>query len=369
MTDSESYDLAVVGAGILGLTSALAAAIANPGHRLLVVDAAHGPAAGASGSSAGLCFPIARTHGHAELVDVSQRAHRGIHRQLGGSWLTEVPIIHAIGRDRGEEFRSALRSPAREVGAKLVESMFHLEPDADIVYLLDDGHTFACDAAAMCLGIARLLEERGSHLAWDLCISTVTNNPSARPEWRLEATQGETFAARTVVLAAGPWPLPTIRCGGDLVQPDAQAATRRKRVSAGISNAYLADAALHMVEQDVFVLPRESEGRSIVSFRRELWDVSVSEIGDPWDGDDERALFEQAGRLLPEVVSGIVGGLSHADLYAPGRLPLVESLAPGLVAVRGGSGSGVRLAPALACLALAALGEKLSASDLGWLEG
>jgi glycine/D-amino acid oxidase-like deaminating enzyme len=74
--------------------------------------------------------------------------------------------------------------------------------------------------------------------------------------------------------------------------------------------------------------------------------------------EDLRCGTDAVRRRSPAAADAVTGGRAFCDGYAPNRLPVVTPHPdhPGLVSIRGGSGSGVRLAPALAAEALRAAG-------------
>jgi D-arginine dehydrogenase len=110
------------------------------------------------------------------------------------------------------------------------------------------------------------------------------------------------------------------------------------------------------MDDDVFVLPG-GDGSALVSFYREEWDPDPDALdGRPADADIAAGVgaLARRSRLL---AAAVTGGRAFCDLYTPHRLPRVitHPHVPGIAAIRGGSGSGVRLAPALANAALDAV--------------
>jgi glycine/D-amino acid oxidase-like deaminating enzyme len=165
-----------------------------------------------------------------------------------------------------------------------------------------------------------------------------------RREWR----------AANVALAVGAWDLP-----GSLsscLYPAAE--LRCKRVAALHTRlpVDLGDPLVYFIDDDLFVLPH-AKGQALVSFRRNAWDVKPDLLDGHADEDDVREGLRALAARHPQAARNCSGGRAFCDLYAPNRLPLIRTspTLPGLVAVQGGSGSGVRLAPGLALRALAAL--------------
>jgi glycine/D-amino acid oxidase-like deaminating enzyme len=133
---------------------------------------------------------------------------------------------------------------------------------------------------------------------------------------------------------------------------------RRKRVAALHVPVPVGpdDPLVYFVDDDLFLLPL-AHGSALASFYRDEWDTDPDSVdGRPSEGD-LRAGAEVLRRRSRAAAEAVTGGRAFCDLYTEQRLPVVtrDPALPGLAAIRGGSGSGVRLAPALAEEALHAV--------------
>lgn len=336
-------DLAVVGGGILGCLTAHEAARA--GLRVVLLERST-VAAGATGWSAGVSFPLAATAGHRRLVRHSASAYDRLRDTEAGRFLRPVPMVYVVGRERLDAFRARVvgtRPRLATAGEReRVERMLpgvRVGDDEELV--THDGHGFAVDAR----GLAAWLVSTG------VVVHTGQHVMSVHPSGDEHLVVGEDaeWSARRVVLATGPW------SGPGPVEP----AVRVKRVAAlhADLDTEPGDPLVYFFDDDLFVLPAPGGGPALVSFYRDAWDVDPAQVTGQPDAEDLRLGIEAVGRRSTALVAAVTGGRAFCDAYTPDRLPVVTAHRPGLVSVRGGSGSGVRLAPALAVDALRAADE------------
>jgi D-arginine dehydrogenase len=333
-------DLAVVGGGIIGC---FAAHLGARDGRVALFDRGE-LGAGATRWSAGVSFPLAATDAHRELVRVSAEHYGPL---LGSPFVRPVSMVHVVSDPAA--FATRVVGALRPVTGAERDRVHRMLPDVrigpDEHLLTHDGHGFAVDAA----GLAR-------QLADDEAVTAHTGHEvtAVHPDGaghRLVAG-GTEWSARRVVVATGPWPVPRSL-------PDPRP-VRTKRVASLLADLPTGqdDPLVHFVDDDLFFLPRPG-GPTVVSFYREMWDVDPDALTGLPDADDLRAGTEAIRRRSPAAADAVTGGRVFCDGYAPDRLPLVTRLAEGVVSVRGGSGSGVRLAPALAAAALRAIDSPL----------
>ena len=341
VTAGVTADLAVVGGGIIGCLAAHEAARA--GRRVTLFERS-AVGAGATGWSAGVSFPLAATDGHRRLVRESASVYARLRDTGAGRFLRPVPMVYVVARAGLDAFLGRIvdarpRPVTGEERAR-VERMLpgvRIGPDEELV--THDGHGFAVDAR----GLA----------AWSVAAGVtvhsgqeITGIRPAGTGYRLLGADAE-WSAGQVVVATGAWPGPAPRPEEPVV--------RTKRVAA--LHADLAtepgDPLVFFVDEDLFFLPAP-EGPALVSFYRDVWDVDPAAMTGRPEDEDLRLGTEAVRRRCPAAAEAVTGGRAFCDSYAANRLPLVTAHAPGLVTVRGGSGSGVRLAPGLAAGALRA---------------
>ncbi|MGW3241940.1 L-2-hydroxyglutarate oxidase [Streptomyces sp. NPDC001070] len=163
----EAADVVVIGAGIVGLSTAYALTRASPGTTVLVLDKEDGPARHQTGHNSGVIHSgiyyrpgslKARyaTQGAAEMVKFCARndiPHDVTGKLIVAAGRDELPRLHALAQ-RGRENDI----PVRELGpAQIAEHEPHVRGPAAIHV----GTTGVCDFTAVAAAMARLTTEGG----------------------------------------------------------------------------------------------------------------------------------------------------------------------------------------------------------------
>jgi D-arginine dehydrogenase len=369
----DNADLAVVGGGVIGAWVAYAAVRSHPHWRVTLFEraavGAPGPrpvamGAGATDWSAGVSFPLAATAAHVSLVRDSAAWYASVRGSVAGGHVRELQMVYVTADAAALAARVvdvALRPVTGGERTRIGELLpgLRLAPGEDM--LTHDGHGFAVRARPF---VDALVASCGDALrvVGGVRVDAVDIGVSG---WRLHAA-GESWMAEHVVLACGPWSLPALR-PALLADPPG---TRRKRIAALHATLPVRadDPLVSFVDDDVFILPLRPS-QTLVSFYREEWDTDPDCIDGTPSAADLAAGTTALARRSSVAAAAVTGGRAFCDLYTPHRLPHVISHpdARGLVAIRGGSGSGVRLAPALAARAIAAVVD--AASPLTPAEG
>lgn len=344
MRTDPAADLAVVGGGIIGCFVAYQAIRSRPDRRVVLVERT-AVGAGATGWSAGVSFPLATTAAHRRLVRASASAYEQLRDTPAARMLRPRRMVYVVGREGAAALRervvdAGLRAVTEDERARVERMLPDLRLAENERLLTHDGHGFVVDAE----GLARWLVAEGVTVRLGDAVTGV------EPDGEGYRLAGTPWTADRVVVATGPWPSPDAPAGP---------AVRTKRVAALHADLPVepGDPLVFFVDEDLFVLPDE-EGSALVSFYREVWDVDPAALTGRADEDDLLAGTAALRRRSPAAAGAVTGGRAFCDGYAEHRLPLVipHPGRPGLVSVRGGSGSGVRLAPGLAAEALRAAG-------------
>jgi glycine/D-amino acid oxidase-like deaminating enzyme len=346
-------DLAVIGGGVLGCFTAHVAARSNPEWRVVLLER-RWVAAGATGWSAGVSFPLAATPEHGDLVRESAAGYAELDEAFARRCIRPVPMVYVVRRDHEPAFRlrvvgAKLRPLMPQESARVARMLPDMRLAADEVLLTHDGHGFVIDAPAL----ANALVSAGGR-AVDVRPGVTVEAVHREGDGYRVLTDTTALRARRVVVACGPWTPPA---GHPVPLPDAPAA-RRKRVAA----LHVAvptgpgDPLVYFVEDDLFILPL-TDGAALASFYRDEWDTDPDSLDGHSNTDDLRSGADVLGRRSAAAAGAVTGGRAFCDLYTERRLPVVlrDPALPALATIRGGSGSGVRLAPALAARALRAV--------------
>ncbi|MQA25160.1 MAG: FAD-dependent oxidoreductase [Micromonosporaceae bacterium] len=366
-------DLAVVGGGVIGCFAAYQAVRAHPDWRVVLLERV-AIGAGATGWSAGACFPLAATAAHRALVRDSAASYAALAGTAAHQFVRPVQMIYVAGPDRlaGLQERvvdAALRPVSDSERGAVARMLPGVRLAAGEELVTHDGHGFAVHARALAEGLAAEFAER-AEIQLGQAVGAVEADGDG---YRLLA-DGVTWSARRVVVASGPWALPTVRPlpgpgpgAGQRASWPEPAGARRKRVAALYTRlpVTLDDPLVYFLDDDLFVLPL-CVGSALVSFYRDEWDTDPDAVDGRADDADLRAGIAALHGRSAAAAEAVTGGRAFCDLYTEHRLPMVSAdpAMPGLAAVRGGCGFGVRLAPALAGAALRAVDTRLAVSDL-----
>jgi glycine/D-amino acid oxidase-like deaminating enzyme len=244
--------------------------------------------------------------------------------------------------------------PPEPAGAADLARLWRAHPDLvvgpDEVVLRCDG-VWAGAAEATARALAARLNQADGCACWE-GVQVDDVQPDGGHHVLLTST-GQRVRARHVVLATGPW----------LAEDPGQA-----RVGWGLRVKKV--AALHLArrprpddpvvvfwDEDAFLLPLPDRGVTLFSFYCPTWDVRPDSGSLVIDRADLDAALAVLAARSPSLAGARAGGRAFCDGYLPSRLPEIaeDPGRPGLVLAGGCSGSGFRLAPALAELALSTL--------------
>jgi D-arginine dehydrogenase len=350
VTTDLTPDLAVVGGGVIGCFVAYQAARSHPDWRVMLLERST-IGAGATAWSAGVSFPLGATPRHQQLVRASAAEYAALPGTLTQRFLRPVQMIYVVGRDGLDALRDRVVDvELRDTTSAQRQQVARMIPDIQLAageeMVTHDGHGFAVNARQL----ARALVAEQVEVGLGQHVNIIESQGDG---FRLGA-DGAEWSARRVVVASGPWPVPQVRPAPLLAAPHA----RRKRVAAVHADlpVGLGDPLVYFVEDDLFVLPM-STGSALVSYYRDEWDVDPATVDGLANEQDLRFGIGALRRRSAPAAAAVTGGQAFCDLYTEARLPVVISdpSIPGLAAIRGGSGSGVRLAPGLAREALGAV--------------
>jgi glycine/D-amino acid oxidase-like deaminating enzyme len=343
-------DLAIIGGGVVGCFASHQAARSRPHWRVVLLERTS-IGAGATGWSAGVSFPLAASPAHRDLVRASAAGYAALDDATVQRCIRPVRTMYVVARDREAALRYRLVDAAlRPVTDDETRTVARMLPDlrlaADEVLVTHDRRGFAVDARALA---ETLVACAGAGV--EVRLGQTVRAVQRRGDTYRVLTDSAEWSTRRVVMASGPWPPPTVR-PVPLAEPPG---ARRKRVAALHVALPVApgDPLVYFLDDDLFILPL-SQGAALVSFYRDVWDADPDSLDGRPSDDDLRSGAAVLRRRSAAAAGAVTGGRTFCDLYTEHRLPVVTShpALPGLVAIRGGSGSGVRLAPALAAEAL-----------------
>ena len=337
---TESLDVAVIGAGILGCAVASEIASRRREASVVVLDQDL-LGCGATLRSAGLHVPRGST---ARVRRMAAYSH-DYYERLGAA-LPSLPI-HPVGMlvVASEADEAHLRTVYLD-RARLTRAS---RPPGDPVQLPEGAAAWDCagcqyaDVRGVALAIARVLRPRAGFREG---VRVTAVEPGAEAVV-LGLSTGEELAARQVVLAPGPWlAAPAWR---SLVGPLGLRVKKIVALHLELSPSER-DRAILFQDEDAFLLPLADRGHWLFSYTCQEWDVDPGTVAAGLSPRDVDEACRCLRRYAPALVERCAGGRVFCDAYSPEREPRVQALdAGGRVVFAGAAGgSGYRLAPAIA---------------------
>ncbi len=175
---------------------------------------------------------------------------------------------------------------------------------------------------------------------------------------------GRRITAKRVVIATGPW-----LTSGPKGTFSQAAGIRTKKVAAMHIDCCPAPNAsvLYFAAEDAFLLPLQEQRKLLLSFTAQEWDCSAEISRLRIDPDDRTRALSILNRYCPALIEDCSGGRVFCDAYSQDRAPFVAriSTSHSLVVAGACSGSGVRLAPAIALEALDLFDDSMSRRKAG----
>lgn len=352
----KEFDLAIVGAGIIGATTAWLAHVHAPEWNILLVDRSF-IGNGATHYSAALDLPFGRTTRQRAMAARSASFYRDLKAQY-----PELPI---------QEIPFALVAPAKDIAnaaAAFIDADLHFAgaEERHRIWLKYPGLILPREHRVMVGSNARhssstqlslaLVEKACNDRNVECWEGTEVRHVKDTPRGHtLIMGDRRRITAKRVVLATGPWLVSGP--GGAFSQA---AGIRTKKVAAmHIDWCPSPDApVLYFASEDAFLLPLQQQRKLLLSFTAQEWDCSP-EISRLRIGPDDRALaLSILNRYCPVLMEHCSGGRVFCDAYSQDRAPFVSRISTLHSPVVAGacSGSGVRLAPAIALEALELFG-------------
>lgn len=350
------FDLVIVGAGIIGATTAYLAGQRQPDWRILLADRSL-VAQGATQYSVGLYLDYGRTAAHRSLVVESAQFYRELKTDVPDLPIYDLPFYGVVSQARLSELLTLFTTDARSATADEFEALRRVYPDLrlapDQVLLAASGAGYAMPAAIAAVLVQRFTSKAGKE-CWEG--TDVVGLDKIEGGYALQISDGRVIDAARVVVATGPWMIDGL--GHQAAQ---SFGLRVKKIVACHLDRCPGprDPIVFFFDEDAFLLPSYERRQWLFSFTAQEWDVKpeISQLKiNETDRSAARAILE---RYCPSLVEHYNGGRVFCDGYSADRLPVTAQLPelPDVVFAGGCSGSGYRLGPGIAKAALAQLSD------------
>jgi glycine/D-amino acid oxidase-like deaminating enzyme len=328
-----TYDLAVIGGGIIGACALRLAAEEHPDWKLLLLERAL-IGEGASRYSVGMELPFGANETRRRLSIESA--------EMFARWAPQdprIPLFAVLEPDRADAVSAGFHGPPlrRATAEEEVHLRAHYPLSAHASV-----YTGPSASVADVSGIARQLVATSRAEVWE------SAEAESVKDHIIGLRDGRIVEAKRILAATGPW------VGSGITSTFAKRhQIRIKRVAAlHIDVApHAAAPVLFFFDEDAFLLPMPDERRFRFSFTSRRWDVSPNEPRTlAIDADDRANALAILERYVPAMAPHATGGRVFCDSYAPDWKPLVAAMPeqPHVVVATGCAGSGYRLGPAIA---------------------
>ena len=343
-----SFDLAIIGGGIVGATIAALARLRQPSARIVLAEQ-HLVGTGASLYGGALRVPLGSSETHRELARRSEALFGTIEAWAGPLPGRALPIVWVLPAARREAFAACLTGPSAPLdpaGRRDLERRIPgLALDDDDVVLAGPPAWHGNPGATAMHLVGALRRQSGIAIHEGFRVVAISERPGGCD---IVSADGDVLHSRQVVRATGPW-----LC---LHRASDTAGLRTKKVSAlHVDLAARADdPAIVFVEDDAYLLPDPDSRRWIFCISSDEWDVAPQRAGLGVSGRDRAIAARVLSRRAQALIALCRGGRVFCDGYTDDRLPLI-GFDPGSrhrAHALGGSGSGYRFAPAMAERAL-----------------
>ncbi|UED86555.1 NAD(P)/FAD-dependent oxidoreductase [Streptomyces profundus] len=335
-----TVDVAVVGGGVIGCTTAHAVLRDAPDASVVVLER-DGLASGATRRSAALHLPRGATERVRRMASHSQDHYARLLAREPAVPIRGLPMTVLASESSAAEVDRTYLDSARLRRVDGVPDPRITVPAGQVVWQGD-----ACqyaDAHQLTLHLARTFHP-GVSVREGVRVTGLALEDDAVV---LSLGNGERVRARRAVLAPGPW-----AASGPWREHVEPLGIRVKKVVALHLDIRPGDGDHVTVfhDEDAFLLPLHHRGHWLFSYTCREWDVEPDALASDVSADNLREAREVLGRYAPELVGTAVSGRAFCDAYSPSREPVVTPLDPGggLVFAGACNGAGYRLAPAIA---------------------
>lgn len=351
MSAARTFDLIVVGAGIVGTSAAYLARRERPDWSVLLLDRSF-VGDGSTRYSLGLDIPYGHSAGQKRLSLLSARLFRELREAVPGLPFRDLPLYGVASAARAEAVMGGFTQEVHRADEREERALRRAYPDlrlSESEVLLAGGESVYTSPRAVASGLVDWCVGSGMVECWE-----GVEVREVRPldgGFTLAAADGRSVRARRVLVATGPWMLRGP--GGDFA---GGAGVRIKKTAALRISLRPGpdDPVLFFFDEDAFLLPVPEAGEWLFSFTSQEWDVAPEISQLKISSADRESALSILRRRCPSLAAHCHSGRVFCDAYSTDRLPIVRQV-PGLpdyVVAGACSGAGYRLAPGIALEAL-----------------
>ncbi len=329
-----SYDLAIVGGGILGVAILYQAVEQYPNLRVALFDQSL-VGLGASFYSAGLSVPLAKKRHIKDLLLDSKlssvcKEYAKYHHEIESIYIVEknnrVNFLNSYFGDNLEELNMSQIS--------LLQTYF---PDLQVEnkLLFRGSNCHYADVYALIRNIVDDVRVKGKADIYET--TKIINTDDNHPGYIQLSGETGLYRAKKVIFSLGPWSVNKV----------SQKVRCKKIVAFHLQNLKIDKNAPVVIfyDEDAFLLPLQEKGYWLLSYTCNEWDVDPSSTLHI-NAADLQEVQAAMSRFIPNTIKKIFGGRVFCDAYTNDKQPLIDYLKSNksTLICEGFSGSGYRLA-------------------------
>ena len=352
MMNANDFDLAIVGAGIIGATTAYLAHASRPEWHIALLDRSF-VGSGSTYYSAALDLPFGRTARQRTMVVRSVSFYRDLKARYPELPIQDISFaLVAPAPDISNTAAAFIDAGLHPAGAQECHQLRLKYPDLTVpqgyAVMMGSNARYSSSAQLASALVDKARNDRNLECWEGTEVRHVGDN---RCGHTLTLGDGRQISAKRVVIATGPWL--TSGPGGVFSQA---AGIRTKKVAAmHIDWCPPPDApVVYFAADDAFLMPLHEQKKLLLSFTVQEWDCSAEISRLRIKADDRALALSILKHYCPALAKHCSGGRVFCDAYTLDRTPFVARVSTlhSPVVAGGCSGSGVRLAPAIALEAL-----------------
>lgn len=341
------FDLAIIGAGIIGACAAWYARKLHPEWSIAVFDRSLA-GSGTSHYSASLDFAYGHTPVRKRLSERSRNLYRELRNDIPGLPIKDLPFFGFIEETKASTLLDCFCDEQARISPDVIPYLKQHKPDLRLsdntTAILGTTASYAVKNEVATILIQKFAGTPASYLFEATEINFII---PVNDLLQLNTETNSVFYSKRIIQATGPW----MNQGIGKEYSATQKIAIKKVVAFHIYHPPTPDdPVLYFFDDEAFLMPRYEEGYWLFSYKCNHWhvmpDTSTLKINQN-DRQEAMAILE---KYMPRFVNFCRGGRVFCDAYSVDSNPIIELAGSyGNYAIAGAAGgSGFRLAPAIA---------------------
>ncbi|MEO6230953.1 MAG: FAD-dependent oxidoreductase [Ferruginibacter sp.] len=343
------FDLAIIGAGIIGVSAAWYANKQHPEWCIVILDQST-VSSGATYYSASLDLPYGHTPLRYQLAGRSRELFSALREELPALPIKDLSLFGIVQQSKANEVLSQIVDKNASISPEIIPGLQQQYPNLT----LPKGATVIAGTASQAYknDIATLMAEKliesGVHIQSQ---SKILSVKPVEGHYKLQTATGNIISTNRVIQATGPW------MTEDLIEgTPVSTGTRIKKIVAFHIHQQpeISDALFYFFDDDAFIMPKYEAGYWLFSFKCDHWDVKPDISNLNIDDADIQKAQGILKKYYPAFAPLCTAGRVFCDGYTQNGDPVIMQAGnhENYIIAGAGAGSGFRLAPGIAEKAL-----------------